>query len=181
VGAAIVSLRPGLHRVGWGAGLLLAASSWVRLWLADVDAPEPYTVPAGVALVALGMWRRRSDPAYPSWRAYGAGLGLMLIPSLLRAVTDDGNTRPFLLGLVALIVVVSGIARRLKAPLVVGGIVLGIDGVVQLSPYLAAFYAAVPRWTWIATAGLLLVTLGVTYESRTRELRALRDQIARLG
>jgi hypothetical protein len=181
VGAAIVSLRTGLHRVGWGAGVLLAASSWVRLWLADVDAPEPYTMPAGVALVALGMWRRRSDPTYSSWRAYGAGLGLMLVPSLLRALTDDGAVRPFVLGLVALVVVVSGVARRLKAPLVIGGLVLGIDGVVQLSPYLAAFYAAVPRWTWIAAAGLLLVTLGVTYESRTRDLRALRDQIARLG
>ena len=74
VATAVVSLRPGLHRVGWAAGVLLAASSWVRLVLSDVEAPEPYTVPAGVALVALGLWRRR-DPSYSSWRAYGAGSG----------------------------------------------------------------------------------------------------------
>ena len=33
------------HRLGWVAGVILAASSWVRLALSDVDAPEAYTVP----------------------------------------------------------------------------------------------------------------------------------------
>jgi hypothetical protein len=182
VAAAIVALRPGLpwrQGVGWAAGGLLAASSWVRLVLSDVDAPEAYTVPAGVALVTLGMWRRRRDPAYSSWRAYATGLCLMLGPSLLRAVTDPGNLRPMLLGLAALVVLCSGIARRLKAPLVIGGGVLAIDAFVQLSPYLVAFYDAVPRWSVIAGAGLLLLIVGMTYERRARELQALHAQIAR--
>ena len=181
VAAAVVSLRSGLHRVGWAAAALLAASSWVRLVLSHVDAPEPYTVPAGVALIALGLWRRRREPGYSSWRAYGTGLGLAMGPSLVRAVADPGNLRPMLLGLGALVVLCSGIARRQKAPLALGGVVLAIDALVQLSPYLMVFYAAIPRWSVIAGAGLLLLTLGMTYERRARELRALHQQISRFG
>jgi hypothetical protein len=181
VGAAAVALRPSLHAVGWLAGGLLTASSWARLALSDVDAPEPYTVPAGVALILLGALRRRRDPAHPSWRAYGSGLVLALVPSLIRAVTDAGTGRPALLGLVALAVLVAGVARRLQAPLVLGGTVLAVDALVQLSPYLLAVYDAVPRWTLFATAGLLLLGIGTTYERRAREVRALRQQVSRLG
>jgi hypothetical protein len=178
VAAAIASLRTGLHRVGWVAGGLLAASSWVRLVLSDVDAPEAYTVPAGAALVAVGFLRRRRDPAHSSWRAYATGLSLALVPSLLRAVTDPGNVRPMLLGLAAFVVLCSGIGRRLKAPLVIGGGVLAVDAIVQLSPYLVAFYTAVPRWSVIAGTGLLLLIVGMTYERRARELQALHDRIS---
>jgi hypothetical protein len=167
------------HQLGWVAGGLLAASSWVRLALSDVDAPEAYTVPAGAALVAVGLLRRRGGTAYSSWRAYATGLTLALVPSLLRAVTDPGNLRPMLLGLVALVVLCSGIARRLKAPLVIGGGVLAVDAIVQLSPYLVAFYTAVPRWSVIAGTGLLLLIVGMTYERRARELQALHELISR--
>ncbi|MDQ1667885.1 MAG: hypothetical protein QOH75_3916 [Actinomycetota bacterium] len=179
--AAAVALRARRHRVGWVAGALLASSTWVRLALSDVEAPEPYTVPGGLALLALGMWRRRRDPSYPSWSAYATGLTLVLVPSLLRAVTDAGNVRPLLLALAALAVLCSGLARRLQAPLVIGGLVLGIDAVVQLVPYLLAVYDAVPRWSLLAAIGLVLVLLGATYERRARELRALQRQIASFG
>jgi hypothetical protein len=178
----MASLCPGLperHRVGWVAGGLLAASSWVRLALSDVDAPEAYTVPAGAALVAVGFLRRRGDPAYSSWRAYATGLSLALVPSLVRAVTDPGNLRPMMLGLAAFVVLCSGIGRRLKAPLVLGGGVLAVDAIVQLSPYLVAFYTAVPRWSVIAVTGLLLLVVGTTYERRARELQALHELISR--
>lgn len=181
VAAAVAALRPDLHRVGWLAGVLLTASSWVRLALSDVDAPEPYTVPAGLALLALGAWRRRRDPAYPSWRAYATGLTLMLVPSLVRAVSDAGNVRPLLLALAALLVLCSGLARRLQAPLVIGGLVLAIDALVQLAPFLVGVYDAVPRWSLLALIGLALVVLGATYERRARELRALQQQIASFG
>jgi Kef-type K+ transport system membrane component KefB len=127
------------------------------------------------------MWRRRRDPSYPSWSAYATGLTLVLVPSLLRAVTDAGNVRPLLLALAALAVLCSGLARRLQAPLVIGGLVLGIDAVVQLVPYLLAVYDAVPRWSLLAAIGLVLVLLGATYERRARELRALQRQIASFG
>jgi hypothetical protein len=180
VGVAVLAARPGMHRAGWIAGLLLTASSWVRLADSHVTAPEAYTVPAAVVLLAVGFLQRRREQI-TSWRAYGSGLGLALTPSLVRAVTDTGATRPVLLGLAALVVVLVGVVRRLQAPLLLGGSVLAVDALVQLAPYLAQAYDAVPRWVAIATAGLLLVVVGATYERRVGELRRLRHSVARLG
>jgi hypothetical protein len=181
LGVAVVATTPARHRLGWVAGLVLAASSWVRLALADVDAPEAYTVPAGVALLVVGALRRRRDPAYGSWRAYGSGLSLVLVPSLLRAVTDAGNLRPLLLALTALAVLAVGVARRLQAPLILGGLVLAVDAVVQLAPYLVVAYDAVPRWVTIGLIGLALVGAGATYEQRVRDLQRVGRHVAQLG
>jgi hypothetical protein len=182
VAAGVAALR-GIerNRLGWVSGALLAASTWVRLALSDVDAPEPYTAPSGIALLAVGYLRRRRDPSYRSWPAYAPGLALVLVPSLLRAVDDPGLWRPLLLGLTALAVLVVGVMRRLQAPLVIGGTVLAVDALVQLSPYLAQLYDAVPRWTWIGASGLLLLGLGATYERRVREVRLLHERISAFG
>lgn len=180
VGAGVLAVRADT-RVGWLAGSLLTASSWVRLADAQVDAPEPYTVPAALALLVVGRRRRASDPTYRSWNAYAPGLLLALAPSLLRAVTDAGTVRPLLLGAAALTVVAVGVGRRLQAPLLIGGGVLATDAVVQLAPYLSAVYDAVPRWVTIGTVGLLLLVAGATYEQRVRDLRRVGDRVARFG
>jgi hypothetical protein len=181
LGLAVVATTPQRHQLGWAAGLVLAASSWVRLADAQVDAPEAYTVPAGVALLVVGALRRRRDPAYGSWAAYGSGLSLILVPSLLRAVTDSGDLRPLLLAVVAAGVLVAGVARRLQAPLVLGAAVLATDALVQLAPYLAAAYDAVPRWVTIGVLGLALLGAGATYEQRVRDLRRVGRRVAGLG
>jgi hypothetical protein len=181
VAAAVVAVTSARPALGWPAGALLAASSWVRLALSDVDAPEAYTVPAGVALLALGFLRRRRDPGYGSWQAYGSGLSLVLVPSLLRAVTDSGNARPLLLAVVAAGVVAAGAMRRLQAPLLLGAAVLAVDALVQLAPYLVEAYQVVPRWVTIGSLGLLLLVAGATYERRVRDLRRVGRQVARLG
>ena len=67
-------------------------------------------------------------------------------------MTDSGDLRPLLLALVAAAVLAAGVARRLQAPLVLGAAVLAIDALVQLAPYLAAAYDAVPRWVTIGAA-----------------------------
>ena len=183
-GAAAIGASVERHQqnsLGWLSGGLLAASTWVRLALSDVEAPEPYTVPAAIALLVVGARRRRRDPSYRSWTAYAPGLALALVPSLLRAVTDAGQLRPLLLGLAALAVLAVGVARRLQAPLVIGGLVLAVDALVQLSPYLADLYAAVPRWLVIGAVGLLLLGLGATYERRVRDVRLLTERLAAFG
>ncbi len=177
---AVAGIR-GDHRWGWLAGLLLAGSSWVRLALSDVDAPEAYTVPTALALLAVGLLRRRREPAYRSWHAYAPGLGLALVPSLVRAVTDAGELRPFLLGVAALAVLGVGVARRLQAPLVIGATVLAVDATVQLAPYLATAYDAVPRWVTIGVVGLLLLAAGATFEQRLRDLRRMSRHVTGLG
>ena len=152
--------------LGCVAGLVASGADGHRLWL---------------ALLAVGWRRRVAEPAYRSWTAYGPGLVLALGPSLLRAVTDSGNLRPLLLGLAALLVLASGVARRLQAPLVIGSAVLVADAVVQLAPYLAAFYDVVPRWVTIGAVGLVLLAAGATYEQRVRDLRRVGRRVAGLS
>jgi len=170
VAVAVLGLREDA-RWGWPASILLTASSWVRLADAHVDTPEAYTVPPALLLLGFGLLRRHRDHQIGSWAAYSPALLLGLVPSLVRAVTDPGSTRPLLLGLAALAVLAVGVARRLQAPLVVGGVVLAVDAVVQLAPYLVAVYDAVPRWVTIGVVGLALVGAGATYERRVQDLR----------
>jgi hypothetical protein len=175
--ALTVSLRADRRQAGAVGGALLVASSWVRLVDAHVVAPEPYVAPLAAVALVLGHLRRRAQPELGSLPAYGGGLTLALVPSLLRSFADDTPTRALLLLVVAVGVVLVGARTRLRAPLVVGGLVVVADGLHLLGPYAAAL----PRWLLLGTLGLVLVVLGATYEQRLRELHALRDRYLRLG
>jgi hypothetical protein len=174
--ALAVAIRPDRHDVGLLGGLLLTASSWVRLFDADVEAPEPYVAPLAITALVFGHLRRRSGQA-SSFQAYGAGLSVALVPSLLKALSDDSATRGLLLLLVCVAVVLAGAAWKLRAPLVIGGGVLVIDALDLLGP----FARAMPRWSLLALAGTVLVGVGVTYEARRRDLARLKEQYERLS
>jgi len=173
VAAAVGATAPTRRFAGYPATGLLLGSSWVRLALADVTTPEAYTVPSGLVLLGWGYLRRRRNPQLGSWSAYGPGLALVLLPSLVRTLTDTGLVWPALLGLTALTVLILGAAYRLQSPLVLGGLTLGVEAVVQLAPYLAMVYDAVPRWVSLAVVGLVLLGIGATYEHRLRDVRQL--------
>ncbi len=180
-GLGLVALAEALHAdrraVAYAGGLLLAASSWVRLADADVQAPEPYVVPLGIVALALGALRVRRAPQIRSFAAYGSGLSLLLVPSLLASFDDRSATRGLLLALACVAVLLVGAVRRLQAPLVLGGAVLVLDALSLLGPYAAAL----PRWLTLGTAGLLLVAVGATYEQRRRDVTRLREQYDALG
>ncbi|WP_030903473.1 SCO7613 C-terminal domain-containing membrane protein, partial [Streptomyces sp. NRRL S-515] len=176
-GAAV---RPERRVLGWAAGALLAAATWVRLAEAGVSAPEAYTLPVTVPALVMGLLRRRRDPQASSWTAYGPGLAATLLPSLLAAWGDPGWTRPLLLGAAALVVTLLGARRRLQAPLLLGGAVLAAVAVHELAPYVVQVAGALPRWVPPALAGLLLLAVGATYERRLRDARRLRAAIGRL-
>ena len=59
----------------------------------DVQAPELYTLPAAVLLVAAGVWRLRTDETANSFAALGSGLTLALLPSLLLALDEPVSLR----------------------------------------------------------------------------------------
>ncbi|MGW6574099.1 SCO7613 C-terminal domain-containing membrane protein [Streptomyces sp. NPDC054945] len=176
-GAAV---RPERRVLGWAAGALLAAATWVRLAEAGVSAPEAYTLPVTVPALVVGLLRRRRDPQASSWTAYGPGLAATLVPSLLAAWGDPGWMRPLVLGVVALVVTLLGARRRLQAPLLLGGAVLAAVAVHELAPYVVQVAGALPRWVPPALAGLLLLAVGATYERRLRDARRLRAAIGRL-
>ncbi|WP_328863595.1 SCO7613 C-terminal domain-containing membrane protein [Streptomyces virginiae] len=176
-GAAV---RPERRVLGWAAGALLAAATWVRLAEAGVSTPEAYTLPVTVPALVVGLLRRRRDPRASSWTAYGPGLAATLVPSLLAAWGDPGWMRPLLLGAAALVVTLLGARRRLQAPLLLGGAVLAAVAVHELAPYVVQVAGALPRWVPPALAGLLLLAVGATYERRLRDARRLRAAIGRL-
>lgn len=152
-------------------GLLLSASSWVRLADAGVDAPEPYVLPLAAVALILGHLRSCAVPGTRSWAAYGPGLSLLLLPSLVASFDDDTLQRPLLLGLAALGVLLAGAYFRLQAPLCLGGAVLAVDALQLLAPYAAAL----PRWMSLGAVGVLLVAIGATYEQRRRDVARLRS------
>jgi len=170
--ALATALRPDRRPAAVVGGLLLTASSWVRLSDAGVTAPEPYVLPLAAIALLLGHLRRRADPRTRSWSAYGPGLSLLLLPSLLACFDDRTLTRPLLVGLAALVVLLLGARSRLQAPLALGGAVLAVDALQLLAPYAAAL----PRWMPLALAGALLVGLGATYEQRRHDVDRLRDR-----
>ncbi|MPY61574.1 SCO7613 C-terminal domain-containing membrane protein [Streptomyces spongiae] len=177
--ASGTALRPDRRRVGYVAGALFVLAGWVRLASWDVGAPEAYTLPVTVPALVLGVLRRRRDPRASSWTAYGPGLTVTLVPSLLAAWNDPHWLRPLLLGVAALAVTLLGARHHLQAPLAVGGTVLTLVALHELAPYIAQVVRALPRWVPPALAGLALLALGATYEQRLRDARRVREALGR--
>ncbi|MFE9742034.1 SCO7613 C-terminal domain-containing membrane protein [Streptomyces sp. NPDC006477] len=179
--AAATAVRPERRRfASWTAAALFLLATWVRLADWEVTTPEAYTLPVTVPALVLGFLRRRRDTEASSWTAYGPGLAATLLPSLLAAWTDPEWLRPLALGVAALAVTLIGARFRLQALLVLGGVVLALDGLHELAPYVVQVVGALPRWLPPALAGLLLLALGATYEQRLRDARRLRDRVARM-
>ncbi len=172
-----VAVRPDRRAVAYAGSALFTALLWLRLAEADVRAPEPYLLPVALLALGFGHLRRRSDPSIGSWKAYASGLALALEPSLVMTLSDPGLARPLLLGAGAFAVVLFGARERLQAPLVLGGVTLAVDAIVQVAP----LAAALPRWVSLAAAGVVLLLVGATYEKRLRDLRNLQAQYEALG
>ncbi|MGW4651020.1 SCO7613 C-terminal domain-containing membrane protein [Kitasatospora sp. NPDC004289] len=178
--ALAVALRPDRRRAALVGTGLLVLSSWVRLALAGVTVPEPYTLSVAAAALTIGHLRRRRSPELSSTAAYGAGLGLALLPSLVAVWAEPTWPRPLLLGTAALALTVLGARQRLRAPLLFGAVTLTAVAVHELTPLVTQLIGALPRWVPLAAAGLLLLVLGATYERRLRDARRVRDGLRRL-
>ncbi|MFD2686170.1 SCO7613 C-terminal domain-containing membrane protein [Streptomyces phyllanthi] len=177
--AAGTALRADRRYAGYAATALFVLATWVRLMSWDVSTPEAYTLPVTLPALVVGLVRRRRDPRASSWTAYGPGLAVTLVPSLLAAWGDPDWPRPLLLGAAALVVTLVGARHHLQAPLVLGGTVLTLVTLHELAPYIAQVVGALPRWVPPALAGLVLLALGATYEQRLRDARRVREVLGR--
>ncbi|HQR28626.1 MAG TPA: hypothetical protein PLP61_16400, partial [Nocardioides sp.] len=174
--SASALLHPHRRRAGWLGGLLLVLASWVRLYDLGVHAPEPYTLPAAVALTVVGLRRLRRDEGAGTVVALGPGLTLATVPSLLSALEEPVSWRAVLLGLGCLALVLGGARLRWQAPLVVGAVVGAVLVLREVAPYAAEL----PSWVLIAAAGTVLTVVGVTWERRLRDVRTAEAYLARL-
>ncbi len=178
--AAGTAVRPGRRQAGYAAAALFLLATWVRLASWEVDVPEAYTLPVTVPALVVGVVRRSRDARVSSWTAYGAGLSVTLVPSLVAAWGDPDWPRPLLLGAAALLVTLVGAWHRLQAPLLLGSTVLALDALHELAPYIVQVAGALPRWLPPALAGLALLALGATYEQRIRDARRVREVLGRM-
>ncbi|GAA4918584.1 hypothetical protein LX16_4488 [Stackebrandtia albiflava] len=157
------------------AGTLALLAYWGLLWNGDVGVIETYLSPLAALALLGGALERRRRPELSSWRGYGAGLAVALLPSLaLILVTGETPLRRLLLGAGALAFVLWGVRGRLQAPVVVGGTVVAVVAVREL----ALLWTLLPSWLPLAIAGALLLVVGATFERRRRNLRRVKEAIA---
>src|SRR6185437_11457973 len=161
VRTAMVGLSALAFEAAWCAGLAALG----------VTVVEAYTIPAAAIVLAFG-WRLASA----SWPAFGPGLALLLLPSLIATWYGHGWIRPALLGVAAVAVILIGAKQRLQAPLVIGVVVAVTDAGYQFTT--ARLIELVPGWVPIAICGAVLLWTGATYEARLRNLVSIRRALA---
>jgi hypothetical protein len=122
------------------------------------------------------VWRLRQDDRSATLTYLAPGLALATVPSLLAMLDDPFSWRALALGVGCLVLTVGGSTLRWGAPLVVGATVGGLLVLRELAPYAAA----VPTWLTIGASGALLLTVGITWESRMNDVRRASGYLAAL-
>ncbi|WP_350276748.1 hypothetical protein [Kribbella sp. HUAS MG21] len=161
--------RPGLLL----AAFLLVSANTAFMIGADADTLEWYTIPPALVLLAIGIlaWRNQS-----SWISLAPGLLLALAPSTLAADTTHDWLRATLVVAAAVLLILIGIRRSLQSPFVIGSAAVAKIGLVQF----LEVAPLIPRWITLATAGLILLTTGATYERRLSQTKLAARWIAKL-
>jgi len=162
------------------AGLAAAVAALAGV-LEAVRPVELVSVPLALALLGIGTLQLGREERARSWPWLGPGILALLVPSLL-AIDGAGEPlwRAIALGVVAALVFVLALQRRLQAPFVLGGAVLLTHLLVQSWPLLEQVGRAVEWWIWLGLAGIVVVLLAARYERRVQNVRAVARRIADL-
>jgi hypothetical protein len=153
-------------------GLYLAGASTVAWTLRD--GPEPADLPiviVGCLLLVVGSLDMTAARLRSSWRALGLGLVVTLVVPLATGWAHPTAWRLLLVLVGAVVAVLVGAVRRWRAPFAIGGVVLILLALVQLSPAAVAALRVVEWWMLLAIGGAILLGLGLTYERRLREAK----------
>ena len=108
--------------------------------------------------------------------ALAPSLSLGLVPSLLWVLWEPVGLRSVLLGLACLALLVLGVRLRWAAPVGFAAAVGTLVVLRQVTP----ITDAVPQWVLIGSAGTLLVGMGITWERRINEARAVLGYVRAL-
>lgn len=179
IGAALLAAAADLPDRRWLTlpGALTSALAWFLVLIAaEVTLIEAYTGPlALVAFVAGVIWMIR-DGQVSSAAALSVGTSLAVLPSLPQALADPTSLRASLLGLVSVVLLGLGWRFSWRVPYVAGATVLGMLLLVNLWP----IAVAVRRWILFTILGLVLLLIGVTWESRVAQGRRVLQYVTNL-
>lgn len=158
-----------------GAGLVV---TWLVLYAYQVNLPEAYTLPlAAVALLVGMLVALRDRPDLSSWRCYGIALVAGFTPTFALIWFSPSMVRLAALVAAAALAFLVGALRRLKAPVVVGALVLPVAVIVLLAHLMpGALLAAI----LLAGGGVAFLVLGARYERRRRDLSRLHAALGRM-
>ena len=188
----LVVVRARGHRKSLPPVWVVYAIAWVTGvagWSERDLRVEWFSLPLGAAVLAAGVleWRLSlrdgDDPSarrsarladWPngfggSWRLLGPGIVLTVLPSVLATGTDPLTARAILVISLALAAILVGTARRLAAPFVIGLVTLPVENVIVFVVQIGDEISALPWWITLATAGAVLLSLGVRSERKTAE------------
>jgi hypothetical protein len=170
------------RRPAFWAGIALCYVAWcIGLAANGVTMPEPYTLPAALGSIAAGWRASMREPRPHSWLAYGPGLALLLLPSLVMAWDVTGWVRPAAVGAASVGIAIIGARTRTQAPLLAGVTVAVLEAARGLAPNVVRLMHALPGWIPAAAGGAVLLWSGATYEARLGNLRAIRRSLASMN
>jgi hypothetical protein len=175
--AGRVDRRPAL----WAGVALCYVAWWIGLVANGVSVPEAYTLPGALIAVVAGWKASRHEPRPHSWLAYGPGLALLLLPSLVMAWEVTGWVRPATVGLASIGIAIAGARTRTQAPLLAGAAVAVLEAARWLAPDVARLIHAVPGWVPAAAGGAVMLWAGATFEARLGNLRAIRGALSSMN
>jgi hypothetical protein len=152
---------------------VLVAAWWLRLVASDIDVVEAYTGLPCAILLAAGLWMVLRKGA-ATLQALSPGIALLLVPSLPWAAGDPTSTRGLLVSAAALVLLAAGTYLRWAAPFLIGAAVVALMTLVHVAP----LAEAAPRWVVLGLVGLTMLGVGITWESRVRDLCSVAMYLA---
>lgn len=154
-----------------GTTLLLIAYE-LFLHSRSVDLAEAYSVPAGLYFLASGFFNRE-DPQKRE-PCYALGISILYLPSLFKAMGETWELHGVFLGAASLMVMLFGMTVKSKTLTFWSLGTLLLNGAIQSRQ----FFNAVPRWVYLGTGGMFLVTLGGLFEFKRETLLRMKAQIS---
>ena len=156
---ASAGLYTGRAVAAHAGGAVVCAGLAGHLGVAGIELPEAYLAPVAAQLAFAGWQARRSWPL-SSWVAYGPAVALLGGVALVERLTGGAGEHAVVAGAVGVAAVAAGGWRRLLAPLFLGTVLVVVLAVHESLSALAG----VPTWAWLASAGAVLLSVGVALE-----------------
>ncbi len=151
------------------SGCLLSSYYLFVHWM-TWSAWEFYTVPPALFLLALARSERKESGLRANeWQ--GAGLFLLLVPSVVRSMVAENLGSALFLAFASLGALIAGIFERRKKAAAAGALGLVADVSIQAFRYIQ--FGALPKSVWGIAFGILLIGMGILFERR--RLRLLDD------